>query len=95
MASIDEIILRSTNPFDNSKSVNFWHKQQESEPKVESIHKESITTIEETLDQVAQDHRTRTLMLDGYGGSGKTYLLGRLKEAFNYKAFFAYIHAFP
>lgn len=95
MASIDEIILRSTNPFDNIRSVNFWHEQQQPEPTVDSIHQEAIATIEATLDQVAQDHRTRTLILDGDGGSGKTYLLGRLKKAFNHKAFFAYIPPFP
>jgi hypothetical protein len=94
MASIDDIILRSTNPFDNIRSVNFWHQQQP-EPVVDSIHQEAITTIEATLDQVVQDHCTRTLILDGDGGSGKTYLLGRLKKAFNHKAFFAYIPAFP
>jgi hypothetical protein len=95
MASIDNIILRSTNPFDNIRSVNFWHEQQQPEPTVDSIHQEAIATIEATLDQVAQDHRTRTLMLDGDGGSGKTYLLGRVKKAFNHKAFFAYIPPFP
>jgi hypothetical protein len=95
MASIDEIILRSTNPFDNIRSVNFWHEQQQPEPTVDSIHQEAIAAIEATLDQVAQDHRTRTLMLDGDGGSGKTYLLGRVKKAFNHKAFFAYIPPFP
>lgn len=95
MASIDNIILRSANPFDNISSVNFWHEQQQPEPVVDSIHQEAITTIEATLDQVAQDHRTRTLILDGDGGSGKTYLLGRLKKAFNHKAFFAYIPPFP
>lgn len=95
MASIDDIILRSANPFDNIRSVNFWHEQQQPEPVVDSIHQEAIATIEATLDQVAQDHRTRTLILDGDGGSGKTYLLGRLKKAFNHKAFFAYIPPFP
>ncbi len=95
MASIDEIILRSTNPFDNIRSVNFWHEQQQPEPTVDSIHQEAIAAIEATLDQVAQDHNTRTLILDGDAGSGKTYLLGRLKKAFNHKAFFAYIPPFP
>ncbi|MGC1393925.1 MAG: ATP-binding protein [Coleofasciculaceae cyanobacterium] len=95
MASIDDIILRSANPFDNISSVNFWYEQQQPEPEVDSIHQEAITTIEATLDQVAEDHRTRTLILDGDGGSGKTYLLGRLKKAFNHKAFFAYIPPFP
>jgi DNA replication protein DnaC len=58
---------------------------------VESIHQDAIATITETLDQVAQDHRTRTLMLQGDPGSGKTYLLGRLKKTLNDKAFFVYI----
>jgi hypothetical protein len=35
----------------------------------------AIATIEETLDQVAQDHRTRALKLEGDQGSGNTYLL--------------------
>lgn len=87
MASIDEIILKSTNPFDNIRSVNFWHKQQQPEPTVDSIHQEAIATIEATLDQVAEDHCTRTLMLDGDPGSGKTYLLGRIKKTLNHKAF--------
>jgi Cdc6-like AAA superfamily ATPase len=95
MASIDNIILKSTNPFDNYSSVNFWQQQKDPEPVVESIHQEAIATIEETLDQVAQDHRTRTLMLEGDRGSGKTYLLGRLKKTLNDKAFFVYIKPFP
>lgn len=95
MASIDNIVLRSPNPFDNIRSVNFWHEQQQPEPMVDSIHQEAIAAIEATLDQVAHDHHTRTLILDGDGGSGKTYLLGRLKKAFNHKAFFAYIPPFP
>lgn len=95
MASIDEIILRSINPFDNFRSVNFWHKQQQPEPTVDSIHQEAIIKIEATLDQVAQDHQTRTVIIDGDGGSGKTYLLGRLKKKFNHKAFFVYIPPFP
>jgi hypothetical protein len=95
MASIDNVILRSPNPFDNIRSVNFWHEQQQPEPTVDSIHQEAIATIDATLDQVAHDHHTRTLILDGDAGSGKTYLLGRLKKAFNHKAFFAYIPPFP
>jgi replication-associated recombination protein RarA len=95
MLSIDEIILRSINPFDNFFSVNFWHKQQQPEPTVDSIHQEVIAKIEAVLDQVAQDHHTLTVILDGDAGSGKTYLLGRLKKKFNHKAFFIYIPLFP
>ncbi|MFN9558122.1 MAG: ATP-binding protein [Dolichospermum sp.] len=93
MTSIDEIILRSINPFGNIRSVNFWHKQQP-EPTVDYIHQEAITKIETTLDQVVQDHNTRTIILDGDAGCGKTYLLGRLKKKFNHKAFFVYIPPF-
>ncbi|HEY9602508.1 MAG TPA: ATP-binding protein [Allocoleopsis sp.] len=95
MASIDNIILKSTNPFDNYRSVNFWQPQKQPEPVVESIHQDAIATIEETLDRVVQDHGTRTVMLQGDPGSGKTYLLGRLKKKLNHKAFFVYIKPFP
>lgn len=95
MASINNIILKSTNPFDNYRSINFWQRQKDPEPVVESIHQDAITIIEATLDLVAQDHRTRTLRLEGDPGSGKTYLLGRLKKTLNHKAFFAYIKPFP
>jgi len=95
MTSIDELILRSTNPFDNYRSVNFWDQQQATEPTVNSIHKDAIAQIETTLDQVALDHRTRTVRLEGDPGSGKTFLLGRLKRQLNPKAFFAYIPPFP
>ena len=95
MASIDNVILKSTNPFDNYRSVNFWQPQKQPEPVVESIHQDAIATIEDTLDQVVQDHGTRTVMLQGDPGSGKTYLLGRLKKKLNHKAFFVYIKPFP
>lgn len=95
MTSIDDLILRSTNPFDNYRSVNFWLSRQDTEPVVASIHQEAISTVAETLAQVAQDDRTRTLMIAGDPGSGKTYLLGRLQKALNNKAYFAYISPFP
>jgi Cdc6-like AAA superfamily ATPase len=94
MASIDNIILKSTNPFDSYRSVNFWQSQKDLEPVVETINQEAIATIEEMLDLVIEDNRTRTVMLQGDPGSGKTYLLGRLKKAFNDKAFFVYIKPF-
>jgi hypothetical protein len=58
---------------------------------VESIRKEAIIEIEGLLDLVGQDHRSRTVLLAGESGSGKSYLLGRLKRTLNPKAFFAYI----
>ncbi|OCQ99156.1 KAP family P-loop domain-containing protein [Nostoc sp. MBR 210] len=97
MTSIDEIIKREVNPFDlvNLKSGNFWSEHQESESVVESIHQEAIREIEELLDLVEKDHRTRTVLLTGDSGSGKSYLLARLKLKFNSRAFFAYITPWP
>ncbi|MEO0967651.1 MAG: ATP-binding protein [Cyanobacteria bacterium J06639_18] len=94
MTSIDSIILQSINPFENIRSINFWDNNEPLEPSVDSIHQEAIATIETTLEQVIQDRRTRTVLVQGDGGSGKTYLLGRLKKKFNNKAFFAYIPPF-
>jgi hypothetical protein len=93
MTSIEEIIKREVNPFDllNLKPGNFWGEKQDSALTVESIHQEAIAEIEELLDLVAKDHRSRTVMLFGDSGSGKSHLLGRLKRTLNPKAFFAYI----
>lgn len=94
MATIDQIIQQSLNPFDNFAAGNFW-EEQEPAPTVESIHKEALTIIENDVDKIAQDHQTRTVILYGDSGAGKTYFLGRLKEKLNDRAFFAYIEPFP
>ncbi|MBW4671999.1 MAG: ATP-binding protein [Cyanomargarita calcarea GSE-NOS-MK-12-04C] len=93
MVSINEIIIREVNPFDlvNIRVGNFWTDSQDYTSIVESIHQEVIDEIEGFLNLVAMDNRSRTVLLIGDGGSGKSYLLGRLKQTFNPKAFFAYI----
>lgn len=93
MVSIDDIIMREVNPFDlvNTKVGNFWNDNQDYASVVESIHQEVINDIEGYLNLVCKDNRSRTLLLVGDSGSGKSYLLGRLKKTFNSKAFFAYI----
>ncbi|ARV58682.1 KAP family P-loop domain-containing protein [Nostocales cyanobacterium HT-58-2] len=93
MASINDIIKREVNPFDliNLKPMNFWRETQDSALTVESIHQEAIAEIEGLLDLVATDHRSRTVLLIGDSGSGKSHLLGRIKRTLNPKAFFAYI----
>ena len=93
MTDINDIIKREVNPFDiiNLKPTNFWAEEQDSKLMVESIHKEAIIEIEGLLDLVGRDHRSRTVLLAGESGSGKSYLLGRLKRTLNPKAFFAYI----
>ena len=97
MTPIEEIIKREVNPFDllNLKPGNFWGEKQDSALTVESIHQEAIAEIEALLDLVATDHRSRTVLLLGDSGSGKSYLLGRLKRTLNPKAFFAYIGPWP
>ena len=92
MTDINDIIKREVNPFDiEMKHLEFWSDEEDSLLMVESIHKNAITEIEELLDLVGQDHRSRTVLLAGESGSGKTYLLRRIKGSFNSKAFFAYI----
>ncbi|NET28439.1 ATP-binding protein [Okeania sp. SIO1I7] len=97
MASIDRIIQREVNPFDpvSLYTINFWQEQQNPTLNVDSIHQNIISDIETVLEQVAQEHRPRTLILTGDSGSGKSYLLGRIKKLFNTKAFFVYIDPWP
>lgn len=93
MANIDEIIKQEVNPFDpvTFKTGNFWREDQQVAATVDSIHQEAITQVTEVLRLVARDQRTRTILLDGDSGSGKSYLLGRLKKKLNPDAFFIYI----
>ncbi len=97
MTSIDQIIQRELNPFDpvTLYTINFWQEQQNPSLNVDSIHQNIITDIETVLEQVAQEHHPRTLILTGDSGSGKSYLLGRIKKLFNTKAFFVYIDPWP
>ncbi|MFM7427904.1 MAG: AAA family ATPase [Elainella sp.] len=95
MASMEDLILRGANPFDSLRSINFWHRQNLPEPTVFSIHQDAMIAVAGMLEQVAQDRFPRTVLLDGDSGSGKTFLLGRLKQALNSKAFFVYIPPFP
>jgi hypothetical protein len=93
MTSIKNIIQREVNPFDliDLKPGNFWGEKQDSNDSIDSIHQEVIDEVEAILDLVIKDNRSRSLLLLGDSGSGKSYLLGRLKRILNSKAFFAYI----
>lgn len=93
MAKIDRIIQQEINPFDRVTfyAGNFWQEEQSESLTVEGIHKEAIAQVTEMLEMVAADHQTRTLLLCGDPGSGKSYLLGRIKKLLNSRAFFAYI----
>lgn len=98
MATLTEIIQREVNPFDpvTLKTGNFWTDDKQKDiSTVSSIHQEAIEEIENLMHMVAKDHHTRTLLLMGDSGCGKSYLLARLKQNFNHQAFFAYIDPCP
>jgi hypothetical protein len=97
MASVEQILQQEINPFDPTtyKIFSFWDEQNDKTPIVDSIHKDVVHQVEATLNQVIQDHVSRSLIIAGDSGSGKSVLLNRLKEQFNKKAFFAYIGAWP
>ncbi|MBF2048863.1 MAG: ATP-binding protein [Elainella sp. C42_A2020_010] len=97
MATIDEIIQREANPFDpvTFKTGNFWQEEDSTiTSTVNSIHQEAIDQITGLLNSVAKDYHTRTVLLTGDVGSGKSYVLKRLKDSLNSKAFFVYIPPF-
>lgn len=93
MSSIHDVVLREVNPFDTVTfyTRSFWQEKIETSPMVDSIHQEVITKIEGILQRVSGDRCTRTVLLCGDKGSGKSYLLGRIKKQLNFQAFFAYI----
>lgn len=97
MTSIDTLILQEPNPFDPVTFVakNFWTESQNCQITVDSIHQEIIPIVAKIIEQISQDQRSRSLLLEGDSGSGKSYLLGRLKKQLNAQAFFVYIPACP
>lgn len=98
MATLAEIIQKEANPFDpvTFKTGNFWtNNQQFIITNIESIHQEEINQIKNIFNLVTLDHATRTILLTGDSGCGKSYLLGRLKRKFNSQALFAYIDPCP
>jgi hypothetical protein len=97
VVSIDRIIKEAVNPFDSTtfRPGNFWQEEQDPQFDVDSIHRDILLEVENCLDCVVRDRRTRTLLLAGDSGSGKSYLLGRIKRHLNRKAFFSYVGPWP
>jgi hypothetical protein len=97
VASLDQLIRKNLNPFDPTtfKPGNFWKESQNESQEVTSIHEHVVDSVELSLTQVADDRKTRTLMLLGDSGSGKSHLLGRIKRRLNDQACFAYIGPWP
>ncbi|MBP0001537.1 MAG: ATP-binding protein [Cyanobacteria bacterium SID2] len=96
MTEIDRIIQRVPNPFDCETfwSGNFWQEEQNPNLTVDSIHQQALEELESILDLIVEDRRSRTVLLEGETGSGKTYLLGRFKRQLNDRAFFVYVEPF-
>lgn len=97
VSTIDHILRRAINPFDPAtfKPGNFWYESQDPRLHIDAIHAEPLCQITEMLQQVQQDHQTRSLLLLGDSGSGKSHLLGRLKRSLREQACFVYIDPFP
>ena len=96
MKDIDKIICQSDNPFESELTPgNFWHEQPDVAMMVDSIHQEVLKRVEKILTQMNKNRVSRTLIISGDAGSGKSYLLGRIKRTLNQKAFFAYISPWP
>ena len=97
MTSIDQLVCQAINPFDPAtfKPGNFWYEQPDLTLEVDSIHQDAIDQVSGVVSQVVADQNTRTLLLMGDSGSGKSYLLGRMKRTLNDQASFVYIDPFP
>lgn len=93
MPTIDELIKQEINPFDpsTSRAGNFWYEEPNPFPVVNSIHQEVIEEIRGILQQIQRDRTRRTVLLRGDTGSGKSYLLGRLKKELKTEGFFVYV----
>ena len=97
MTTLEHLIRKNINPFDPStfKPGNFWKETPNQSQEITSIHKNVVDTVEQTLADVMRDRQTRTLMLLGDSGSGKSHLLGRIKRKLNDRACFAYVDPWP
>jgi hypothetical protein len=97
VTSLQQLIQRNLNPFDPNtfRPGNFWQEDPDIALEVEGIHGLILKAVDQTISQIGKDHATRTLLLTGDSGAGKSYLLGRLKRQLNNKAFFAYIGPWP
>ncbi len=93
MVTIDQLIQQEINPFDpsTSRAGNFWYEDSNQFPVVHSIHQEAIEEIRNILQKIKRDRKRQTVLLQGDTGSGKSYLLGRLKKELKTEGFFVYV----
>ncbi len=95
MKPLDQVILREANPFDpiTFRSGNFWNEDHKKA--IDSIHQNDLNYMSQIVSLVATDQKSRSILLTGDSGCGKSYLLGRLKKQLNPKAFFVYVDPCP
>ena len=89
MVSFGAIVLRNTNPFDQTNAIN------DKEPIVNYIYQEAFIKIDRRFNDVVQNHCTHTVLINSDDGSNNEYLLSRLYQQFSHKALFIYIPPFP
>ncbi len=96
MTNINQIICQSDNPFDKELTTgNFWYEQPNNGLMVNSIHQGIIDKVQNILTNINKTKTSKTIIIAGDSGSGKSYLLGRIKRNLNQKAFFVYINPWP
>lgn len=89
---VNQIICHSTNPFDTESLTPGNPQQEPYNPalSVDSIHQDALEEINQQLSQIVEDkrHTSRSLIVSGDSGCGKSYLLAKFKNTFDQKAFF-------
>jgi hypothetical protein len=92
MNSIDQFLASVDNPFDEKSFVSGnFSTEKSGQQLVSSIHQEQVNRIQSHLQIIHKYSSSRTIVLLGDSGLGKTYLLGRLSRQFAGKSIFIYI----
>lgn len=75
MASIQQIVQRTVNPFDSTsfRPGNFWHDDSSQATSINGIHEEIVAGVSQMLSQVQGDRRSRTVVLSGIPVPGKAF----------------------
>lgn len=92
LSSLDYRILTGPDPFEFDSVNSPWEPLNELD--VQAIHADASSQILELIEKVRQDRRTRSALLLGQPGSGKTHLLGRIKARLRQPALFVYVTPF-
>jgi hypothetical protein len=91
MASLYTIILHALNPFEYYVTGDVTQHPIPTDAVVERIHQQPLERLEGLLESVQATQTPHTAILTGQSGSGKTFLLGRLRERSADRARFAYV----